>query len=92
MQHRLTNLQVFINGGEQSGTFVFYPTQPLDQMSIRASGISPNATLSAAVWGLDSAWAQYEDESGTVVGNVTSGGGNRTAVRRRAPLYRANFG
>ncbi|KAK4959669.1 Invertase [Elasticomyces elasticus] len=65
-------LEVFVNGGEQSATTTFFPTRPLDQMSIGAVGIAQNVTVSVAVWGLGDAWANYENMNGTVLGNVTA--------------------
>lgn len=69
-----TILEVFVNGGQQSGTMVFYPTRPLDTLWIGAAGIPSGAKVSVAVWGLESGWAEVENINGTVVGNVTSSG------------------
>nr|OQO31957.1 hypothetical protein B0A51_00298 [Rachicladosporium sp. CCFEE 5018] len=73
--------EVFVNGGEQSGTMTFYATQPLDTMRIGAAGIAPNATVSVGVWALADTWAGLADANGTVTGNVTSGAGNGTYGR-----------
>ncbi|TKA72841.1 hypothetical protein B0A49_05145 [Cryomyces minteri] len=84
-------VEIFVNGGEQSATATFFPTAPLDIMALSATGISPNATVSVAVWALNSAWAGNENVNGTVVGNVTTGSatGNYSAaaVRRGALLF-----
>ncbi|KAI9695378.1 MAG: hypothetical protein M1820_008673 [Bogoriella megaspora] len=66
-----TIFEVFVNGGQESGTMVFYPTSPLDQMSIGAAKIPTGANVSVAVYALDDAWARYEDANRTVAGNVT---------------------
>ena len=65
-------LEVFVNGGLQSGTTIFYPSQPLDLMSVSAGGIPSGAGVSVGVWGLRSGWAPMENGNGTVVGNVTT--------------------
>ncbi|OAP65177.1 hypothetical protein AYL99_01149 [Fonsecaea erecta] len=65
-------LEVFINGGESSATVSFFPEQPLDTLKISAGGLNPGVTVSAAVYGLNSAWAKFENAQGTVVGNLTT--------------------
>lgn len=66
-----TILEVFVNGGQQSGTMTFFPTRQLDTLWIGANMIPGDATVSVAVWGLGDAWATQENFNGTVVGNVT---------------------
>jgi beta-fructofuranosidase len=63
--------EVFVNGGEQSGTMTYYATRPLDIMRIGANGIASNATVSVSVWALEDTWAAQADANGTVLGNVT---------------------
>jgi beta-fructofuranosidase len=79
--------EVFLQGGEQSATITLFPDQPLDVLVIRTGMLNQGVTASVKVWGLDSAWKEYEDEKGTVVGNVTSGGmmnsTGRTVKRER---------
>ena len=67
--------EVFVNGGEQSGTMTFYPTRPLDTMRFSAGGVAANATVSVGVWGLEDTWEGAADGNGTVRGNVTDAGG-----------------
>lgn len=69
-----TILEVFVNGGQQSGTMTFFPEQPLDVLMISAGGVAANASVSVAVWGLESGWAMQEDVNGTVSGNVSTKG------------------
>lgn len=69
-------LEVFVNGAEQSGTMTFYSTRPLDVMRLGAAGVAANATVSVGVWALEDAWAAQADGNGTVLGNVTTGGGS----------------
>ncbi|KAH0040628.1 hypothetical protein KCU78_g1139, partial [Aureobasidium melanogenum] len=38
-----TILELFVNGGEQSGTMTFFPEQPFDTLRIGAKGIDPLA-------------------------------------------------
>jgi len=67
-----TVLELFVQGGEQSATMLFFPTSPLDTMSITARDLHPNATASVAIWALRSGWTAQENVNGTVVGNATS--------------------
>lgn len=73
--------EVFLDGGERSGTVSFYPNEPLTQMTISAVDILPGMDISVEVRAINSAWARYENEEGTVLGNVTTGG-NLTMSRR----------
>lgn len=75
--------EVFLQGGEQSATISLFPEQPLDLMVLRTAGLNEGVGVSAAVWGLDSAWADYTDENGTVVGNVTAGTGSSNGSSQR---------
>lgn len=88
--------EVFINGGEQSATISLFPEAPLDVMVLRTAELNAGVKVSVKVWGLDSAWKMYEDENGTVAGNVTmgSGGGGSTnssasKTKREAMLGRS---
>lgn len=69
---------MFLDGGERSGTVSFYPREPLTQMTLSAAEVLPGMDISVEVRAVDSAWKRYEDEDGTVRGNVTTGG-NSTA-------------
>lgn len=64
-------LEIFLNGGETAGTLSFFPTRPLDTLSIQVGNIPSTASSSVAVWGLKDTWASQENSNGTVVGNVT---------------------
>ncbi|KAI9825429.1 MAG: hypothetical protein M1832_001159 [Thelocarpon impressellum] len=76
-------LEVFLDGGEQSATNTFFATSPLNTLRIATADMNPGVKVSAAVWGLDSAWAAKADANGLVRGNTTasSGSGNGTAPR-----------
>lgn len=67
-------LEVFLDGGVQAATVLFYPTQPLTMMTLGTADLPAGVHVSIAVWALKSAWAEYEDEEGMVLGNVTSSG------------------
>jgi beta-fructofuranosidase len=71
-------IEIFLNGGELSATSVFFPTQPLDTMMLRVSGLNETVTASVGVWGLQAAWLNQADENGIVAGNTTESG-NSTA-------------
>jgi beta-fructofuranosidase len=49
-------LEVFLNGGEQSATSVFYPIEILDRLEIVARDLDSDITASAEVWSLKSTW------------------------------------
>ncbi|KAI0201181.1 glycosyl hydrolase [Astrocystis sublimbata] len=78
--------EVFVDRGIQTGTVLFYPTQPLTTLNL-ASQLPEGAQVSVDIWSLKSAWAEYEDEQGNVVGNVTSSG-NSTS---RSVAYTSDF-
>jgi len=81
-------LEVFLDGGVHAGTVLFYPTQPLNFLSVRSADMPKGTKVSLGIWSLKSAWEMYEDEQGMVVGNVTGPGkGNM----RRDMLYEAEF-
>ncbi|KIY02090.1 uncharacterized protein Z520_02228 [Fonsecaea multimorphosa CBS 102226] len=65
-------LEVFINGGESSATVTFFSEQELDTLQISAGDLNAGVEVSVLVYGLNSAWARFEDAQGTVVGNLTS--------------------
>lgn len=67
-----TILELFVNGGQQRGTMLFFPNTPLDTLWIGGGSIPENASVSVGVWALKDAWAEQENSNGTVVGNVTS--------------------
>ena len=74
-------LEVFLDGGEQSATSIFFPQGRLDHMIFSTSNIHSNVTVSVAVWGLKSAWATQANSDGVVVGNVTTG--TNFTIKRR---------
>ncbi|KAI0906079.1 glycosyl hydrolase [Ustulina deusta] len=63
--------EVFIDRGVHTGTVVFYPLQPLTTLNL-AARLHSGAHISVNVWSLKSAWAEFENEQGVVLGNVTS--------------------
>lgn len=81
---------MFLDGGVRSATISFFPTEPLTQMSLRTTLIQESMNVSVAVYALNSAWARYEDEQGTVFGNVTRVS-NGTAYSRQDMVYKARF-
>jgi beta-fructofuranosidase len=66
-------IELFVNEGEATATSVFFPTQPLDFMTLSVKGLHESATASVGVWGLRAPWLDEADVNGTVVGNVTIG-------------------
>lgn len=85
-------LEVFVDSGRHAATTTFYPTQPLSIMTLSTYMMPVGANVSVAVYALKSAWAQYENATGTVVGNITtSGNATRATMMKREPLYEASF-
>lgn len=72
-------LEVFVDGGIHAGTVLFYPNNPLTMVNVATAQLPAGVEVSVAIWSVKSAWAEYEDEQGTVVGNVTT---TTTGVRR----------
>lgn len=83
-------LEVFAEGGQRRATTTFFATQPLTELRIATADLLPSMNVSVAVWGIESAWLQYENEQGTVVGNVTSAG-NGTSMGKRHMVYDAGY-
>jgi beta-fructofuranosidase len=75
-------LEVFLDGGRNSGTMTFFPLGELDTIELRAGELNDNVTVSVAVWGLKSTWADQASADGVVYGNVTSGGNSTQTMRR----------
>ena len=67
-----TILELFVNGGEQSATVVFYPNYPLDTLRLGARDLPEGADASFAVWALKDNWAGQADSDGIVLGNTTA--------------------
>lgn len=79
-----TILEVFLDGGRNSATTVFYPIGSLDTMEIRADGLNDGVEISVVVQGLQSTWAGQANAEGIVEGNVTdSSAGNSTQTVKR---------
>ncbi|KAJ4416874.1 Invertase [Gnomoniopsis sp. IMI 355080] len=75
-------LEVFVDGGVHAATVLFFPEQPLGLMSLGTADLPAGVEVSVAVWSLKSAWAEYENEQGTVVGNITSSETMASQARR----------
>jgi beta-fructofuranosidase len=67
-------IEVFLNGGQYKATSVFYPTEPLNWMTVSVKGIKESTKVSVGVWGLRAAWLEQANANGTVTGNVTENG------------------
>ncbi|KAE8150779.1 glycosyl hydrolase [Aspergillus avenaceus] len=49
--------EVFLgHDGSQSGTMTFFPTAPLDTLTISAEGLNNRTSVSVTAWGLESGW------------------------------------
>jgi beta-fructofuranosidase len=64
-------LEVFLDGGRNSGTMTFYPQGMLDTMALSTAGLNEGVEVSVAVWGLQSTWANVAT-NGMVLGNITT--------------------
>lgn len=81
--------EAFLDRGKRSGTVSFYPTEPLTQMTLSTVNVLEGMEISVEVRAIKSAWARYENEQGTVVGNVTASA--NTAMAERHMVYDAKF-
>lgn len=80
-------LEVFLDGGVHAATVLFYPEEPLTHLKLGTASLPAGVEVSVAVWALKSAWAEYENEQGIVVGNVTESAG----PTRRDMVYEATW-
>lgn len=85
-------LEVFINGGSQSATMLYFAEEPLGVLSVGMSGAAAGITADVMVSALTSAWVEMEGEDGMVTGNVTGHNGSLRAERRHVRVaYEAEF-
>ena len=70
-------VEVFLDGGARSATSTYFSDGLMDTVSVSCSGLNADAEVSVGVWELNSAWVDYEDENGVVMGNSTDGGMRR---------------
>ncbi|KAG5984094.1 hypothetical protein E4U55_006126 [Claviceps digitariae] len=63
--------EVFVNGGEDSGTLSYFATKPMTVMMMRTSNLIPSIEGSVRVVGLKSAWEEMKGADGLVWGNQT---------------------
>ncbi|KAI3316644.1 glycoside hydrolase family 32 protein [Xylariaceae sp. AK1471] len=80
--------EVFIDRGIHAATVVFYPLQPLTALNLAARDLPAGASVSVNIWSLKSTWAEFENEQGTVLGNVT---GLTDLTARRSMMYESDF-
>ncbi|PNS21305.1 Serine/threonine-protein kinase ATG1 [Sphaceloma murrayae] len=60
-------LELYLNGGQQVGTMVFFPGRELDGVTISVGGVAEGTEVAVGVWGLRDAWAGREaDQEGQV--------------------------
>ncbi|KAH8819500.1 glycosyl hydrolase [Xylogone sp. PMI_703] len=52
-----TILDVFVNGGVNTGTMIFFPKSALDTMSLSISGFEDGSRVEFEAWGLKSGWS-----------------------------------
>lgn len=64
--------ELFLLGGQQSATLSLFPEKPLDTIRVAATGMNPGASVSVAVWSLESTWKAKENAQGVVLDNVTA--------------------
>lgn len=65
-------LEVFVDRGVASATALFFATQPLTVFTFSTAQLPANASVSVAVYAVESAWKAEENGEGVVVGNVTT--------------------
>jgi beta-fructofuranosidase len=81
--------EVFVDRGIHAATVVFYPAQPLTALNLAVRDLPAGARVSVDIWSLKGAWAEFEDEQGTVLGNVTDS--SDSAAARRSMIYKSDF-
>jgi beta-fructofuranosidase len=80
-------IEVFLDGGTRSATQTFFPTTPLTILAVSAGGMKYGMEISIQVRAVLSAWAQYEDGTGYVVGNLSSATGGK--LKKRSVSFKA---
>lgn len=85
--------ETFLDDGAASSTSVFYPESPLTTLSFGVQGLpAGNMSVDVTVTALKRSWAEYENEQGTVLGNVSTTAANSTYGKAHAKVdYRAAF-
>lgn len=81
-------LEVFVDGGVHAATVLYFPNEPLRVMNLATANLPAGVEVSVAVWSLNSAWAEYENEQGTVLGNITH---SAEAQARKHMVYEAEW-
>jgi beta-fructofuranosidase len=81
--------ECFLDGGTRSATVSFYPNEPLTEMTLGTRNILEGMGISVTVKSINSAWAKYANEQGTVLGNVT--GSANSTMGKRHMVYEAGF-
>ncbi|KAG6104227.1 hypothetical protein E4U14_005859 [Claviceps sp. LM454 group G7] len=66
-----TIIEVFLNGGIDSITSIFFPREPLTVMTIHSTDLPEVVQVSLRVSALESAWAKMAKSDGLVWGNQT---------------------
>ncbi|KAG5923779.1 hypothetical protein E4U42_004845 [Claviceps africana] len=64
-------LEVFLNGGEDSGSILYYANAPLTVMNVGTKQVSASVRVSLRVVAVKSAWAKMASPDGLVYGNQT---------------------
>jgi beta-fructofuranosidase len=67
-----TSYEAYIDSGVHAGSILAYPTQPLTKLTLKATSVQPGTKVSIQVWGIKSAWKEFEDSLGIVHGNITT--------------------
>ncbi|KAG6042268.1 hypothetical protein E4U41_000012 [Claviceps citrina] len=62
-------IEVFLNGGVDSATSIFYPMQPLTLLTISSADLPDGMAISVRVSALKSAWGAMTSNDGLVHGN-----------------------
>ncbi|KAI9724636.1 MAG: hypothetical protein M1828_003660 [Chrysothrix sp. TS-e1954] len=84
--------ETFLDDGALASTTVLYSEQPLTLMTFAVSGLpAGNQTVRMELYALNSAWKQYENTAGTVLGNVSSSINSTRARRQQHAEYSPTF-
>ncbi|TAQ89880.1 hypothetical protein B7494_g1815 [Chlorociboria aeruginascens] len=52
-----TILEAYLNGGVNAGTMIFFPSEKLDTLSLKISGVGKQGGVDFEAWGLTSGWS-----------------------------------
>ncbi|ORY25089.1 glycosyl hydrolase [Naematelia encephala] len=65
-------IEMFLDGGDHSGTATFFPSEPLTRLTVATTGMPEGSEVRIGVWQVNSAWASMGNNGTWVQGNITT--------------------